>query len=85
MATIQLRQAEYSFGVYHGTDGKRHLGFDIASQGRMRSHTHYVDKVEPKTFWRGLYQRWRQGRRLEKQREMGTEMAEGPLMRDTHV
>ena len=49
---IHLAKREYEFGLYLGKDGKRHVGFDIASRQEFGREI-LVTKIEPgRYFWR---------------------------------
>jgi hypothetical protein len=84
-AKIFLRDDSYLFGVYKGTDGKSHLGFDAAmARGK---ETYLVDRIPPISElkpWTGTFRnKWRQIWRYQRieSREERVELGLMPSMR----
>jgi hypothetical protein len=53
-ARIHLAKKEYQFGLYLGKDGRRHMGFDVASRddGNLRVTKFYGGRGFRKDWWK---------------------------------
>lgn len=57
-ARINLAKKEYQFGLYLGKDGKRHMGFDIASRNDRTGHPVEVTEFDPGFGFRNSWGRF---------------------------
>lgn len=47
VSRVHLAKRNYQFGLYLGSDGRRHIGFDVAERQNSEGTLEYVDTIDP--------------------------------------